>query len=605
MIGRYWVGCIAIVAGLWLGAPSAAQAGSLVDLGYPDGLTLNGPNAAKTVYFPLGANANGATLTLRFVASGALSPHSSLTVLANGVPLTTVLDSAAAGPVTLTIPPRFTKGQFLQLGFVADQSVDDQDVCYDNNNPAVWTEIDPATQVQPNYDGAQGVGAVWQSLGAPLTIAMPAKPMAGDIETALVLSTALVERGIAPFLGGAADNASIVINPAASSLSVIKSAQGAMQLQVPNAQAARALVAMAPALRVLPVSAATAALAPAPAPGDTAVSFGRLGLEPGVMSVTREADMALPLPFAAIPAGRHAHGLVLYGHGDAVPPGETEVVSVEVGGNVVWSEAFQGAISLDGQHVELPEKFIESGAPVNLHIVRINEDQRCGKFAPLKFSLQDNSALLLSPENAAPRRFAAFNVLAGGTVPVLTDLPPASLLPAVPLLAELLGAAHANPVAITMGGTGNAPQVPFILVSHQAGAVVSVAPLPQPTGSITLPLPNQDATGVLPEVGQFSVLQLVSSGVGASAVPGLWLSPGPAASLAQAALPGDGNVALYDGSSGPATFVTLLHDAVFTTQPTSLTDTLLRHWNAELLAVAWLLLTVLVVIIFVRRRSVK
>ncbi len=589
----------------WILFPTLAQAGTLDDLGYTTGLTLNGPDAAKTVYFPLGEGAQGAVLTIRFSASGALTPHSSLTVLVNGVPLATLPDSAAAAPVMLNIPAQFTKGAFLQVSFAADQSVDDQDVCYDNDNPAVWTLIDATTSLQPNFTAAQGVGAVWQGLGAPLTIALPDKPSTGDIETALVLSTALVERGIAPYIGGTPDSASIVINPAVTGLSVSKSGQGTVQLQVPNAAAARALITLAPALRAVTVSSATSSLVLNAKPDATTLTFGDLGFEPGVISVKQDAMMALPLPFAAIPAGSHAQGLILYGRGSAVPQGETEIVSVEVGGNVVWSAAFQNEVDLDGQRVNLPEKFVASGAPVSLHIVRIKRNEACGKYAPLTFSLQDNSALVLGNGNPAPQRFAGFNVLAGGTVPVLTDLPPANLRAAIPLVAELLGAAHANPIAVTLGGTAKSPQVPFILISHQAANVVSVAPIPQPTGNITLPLPDQEASAVLPEAANFSVLQLVSSGSDDARVPGLWLSPGPASSLAQAALPGDGNVALYDGSSAPATFVTLLHSAVFVTQPTTLAQTILRHWNAELLAAAWLILTVLAVIIFVRRRRIK
>ena len=81
---------LSVVAGLWLTACVAAQANNLVDLGYANGLVLRGPGASESVYFPLPANTQGATLNLSFTASAALNPNASLTVLADGVPLATV-----------------------------------------------------------------------------------------------------------------------------------------------------------------------------------------------------------------------------------------------------------------------------------------------------------------------------------------------------------------------------------------------------------------------------------------------------------------------------------------------------------------------------------
>src|ERR1700723_538328 len=173
-----------------------AHATTLTDLGYPNGLTLSGQSPSQTIYFPLPVASNGATLNLRYAPSAALDPHSSVTIAVNGVPIDTIVDSAASGVVPVAIPARFTRNQFLQISFTATQlsSVDRE--CYDNNDPQIWTQIDTATTLEPNTVSPQGVGAVWRGLGVPLTIALPANPTTGDIQTALILSTSLVERGI-------------------------------------------------------------------------------------------------------------------------------------------------------------------------------------------------------------------------------------------------------------------------------------------------------------------------------------------------------------------------------------------------------------------------
>ena len=603
---RSFIQRLSVVAGLWLTACVAAQANNLVDLGYANGLVLRGPGASESVYFPLPANTQGATLNLSFTASAALNPNASLTVLADGVPLATVPDNTANGTVQISVPARFTQGAFLQLSFAADQTIGDAAHCYDSDTVADWVAVQPNTALVPNAPGPQGVGDLWRNAATPLTIALPAKPGLPDVQTALILSTALVERGIAPFFTNDPAKASILIDPAAQALAAATQPDGkAPQIVVPNANAARALVAASPALRTRAQSLASAVLQPAAAGTPGALSFGALGLGPMTVSVLRDTRLDLPIPLSAVPANRHAASIVLYGRGMALPPGQSEIVSLELGGNVVWSRAFTGAVALNCATIPLPQPLLASGAKLQLHFVRLGQVSSCEHFMPLDFTLDDSSKLVLADGPAAPIRFAGFTAAGSGQVPVLTDLPPESLPPALPLLAELLGAAGANPLAVTVSGTESAPSSPFILVSHEAGQVVSIAPLPKTTGPLVLPLPNQQASVTLPDQGSDSLLQLVSAGKGPDYVPGLWLSPGSPASLAQAALPGDGNVALYDGTSAPATFLTALHDAVMLTPQTSLWGKLLSNWNIELLGACWLILLVLLVIMVARRRRGK
>lgn len=589
--------------GIWLAVAWAAQANTLVDLGYANGLVLRGQGASQSVYFPLPANAQGATLNLSFTASAALNPNASLTVLADGVPLATVPENTANGTAQISVPARFTQGAFLQLSFAADQTVGDASHCNNSDTVADWVAVQPTTALVPNAPEPQGVGDLWRNAATPLTIALPAKPGLPDVQTALILSTALVERGIAPFFTNDPTKASILIDPAAQALAAATRPEGqAPQIVVPSANAARALVAASPALRTRAQSQASAVLQPAAAGTQGALSFGVLGVGPMTVAVLRDTRLDLPLPLFALPANRHAASIVLYGRGMALPPGQSEIVSLEIGGDVVWSRAFTGTVALNGATIPLPQPLLASGAKVQLHFVRLGQTSSCEQFISLNFTLDDGTKLVLADGAAAPIRFAGFTVAGAGSVPVLTDLPPESLQAALPLLSELLGAAGANPLAVTVSSTKSAPGRPFILVSHQAGQIVSIAPLPKTQGPLVLPLPNQQASVTMPDLGGDSLLQLVSSGKGPDYVPGLWLSPGSPASLIKAALPGDGNVALYDGTSAPATFLTALHDAVMPTPQKSLWGKILSNWNIELLGACWLILLVLLVIMVTRRR---
>ncbi|MGE4482745.1 cellulose biosynthesis cyclic di-GMP-binding regulatory protein BcsB [Acidocella sp.] len=579
---------------LWLGAALAAQANDLVDLGYANGLVLRGTGATQSVYFPLPVNSQGATLALSFTASAALNQTSSITVMAGNVPLATVPDTAAS-PIQIQVPPRFTQGAFLQLSFVTDHAR-----CYDTT--ADWVVVQPETSLTPKAPNPLGVGDLWRNATTPLTIAVPATPTLADIQTALILSTALVERGIAPYFTSDTAQANILIDPSAKALATAQPDGQPSRIVVPDAAAARALVAAAPALRDQAQSHAHATLEPAATRAARGVSFGALGLGPMNIAVRHDARMDLDLPFSALPANRHATAITLYGHGMSLPPGQSEIISLELGGNVVWSRAFTGTVALNGVKVPLPQPLLDSGAKVQLHAIRLGQVDACETFTPLTFTLDDSTRLTLSDGPPSPIRFAGFNTAGRGPVPVLTDLPPASLPPALPLLAELLGAAGANPLAVTVSGTQTPPTRPFILVSHQATPVVSIAPIPQTKGPLVLPLPNQQTSVTLPDHGDDSLLQLVSAGKGPAYVPGLWLNPGSPASLAQAALPGDGNVALYDGANSPATFLTTLHDTVLPAQQTDIWAILLDNWNIELLGALWLILLVLLVVLVVRRR---
>ncbi len=599
----------ALLLGCLFTASSPARASTVADLGYRTGLSLQGPGASSTVYFPLPPGSQGARLALSFTASAALDPHSSLTILAQDVPLASLPVATAGQTVAIDIPPQLTRDPFLKLTFIADQTIGSDKLCYDNDVPSAWLHIAPATALSASSSNTAGVGAFWQLLGTPLTIALPAKPSRDDVETALVLATALVERGVTPFINSD-PNATIRIDPTQKLLALGQApgqavggapggaADGARQLLVPGAAAARALVNASAALTTLGATAATAAFMPQPAPGSDHVAFGDAGIAPTTVAVTSRASLAIPLSLAQLPPGRHITSLELNGVGTPLPPGESEIATLFVGDDVIWGRAFRTAPVLDHVTVALPQRLLADGAPVSLQLTRISGGNPCERFRPLAFTLTDASAFVLTDGDLAPQRFDGFSPAGDGPVPLLTDLPPARLIPAIPLLAQLLGNANVSPAAVTLAALA-VPNRPFLLISGHAAADVSVAPIVDPSAPVTLTLPNQDASVTLPEASRFSILQLVAT---RSGIPGLWLAPGPPSSLADAALPGDGNVAFYNGTTAPATFDTNLHAVVYNAAPLSPLAEVLASWKIVLFAVFWLLVTVLVVLGVVRRR---
>ncbi len=587
---------IPLLAGLPL-APSPARAGTIADLGYRTGLSLQGPGAASTVYFPLPPGSTGARLTLDFTASAALDPHSSITILAEDVPLASLPVARAGQLVELAIPAQLTRDPFLKLSFIADQTIADDKLCYDNDVPSAWLHIAPDTALAATTASTPGIGAFWQLLGTPLTIALPSAPSAGDVETALILTTALVERGVTPFINTDA-HATIRIDPTQKAMALGVTAAGTQQLVVPNAGAARALVNADAALTTLAATTATASFTPPPAPATGRIAFGDAGIAPATVAVTSQASLSIPLSLARLPPGQHITSLELNGIGTPLPPGESEIAAVFVGDDVIWGRAFRTTPVLDHVTIALPQRLLADGAPVSLQLTRINGGNPCKRYRPLPFTLTDASAFILADGNPAPERFDGFSPAGNGPLPILTDLPPARLIPAIPLLAQLLGSAHASPSAITLSALAT-PDRPFLLISNHAAPAVSVAPIVNPAAPVTLVLPNQDTTVTLPEAGQFSILQLVATKAG---IPGLWLAPGPPTSLADAALPGDGNVAFYNGTTAPATFDTNLHKVTYNATPLSPLAEILASWKIALFAAFWLLITVLVVLGVVRRR---
>lgn len=595
---------------------SPACAASLSDLGFPDGVTLQGRSARASVYVPIPPGAPGGRLVLNFAASTAIGAQSAVTVEIDRMPVATVPVGAAGTPVSIGLPAAVLRDlgrkDYAKLTFVADIENAGTDRCWRSGRAADWIRIAPTTALVPT-GGKSGIGAAWRDLAVPVTITLPDKPTLAQADSALILSTALVERGITPFIteSSTTPDASIRIAQTRSGAGdggarLTTGPGGKPQIVVSSAAAARALV-LADRLVSARLASSLTAQPNGPRKGaGRSASFAAIGIASSMTTVVGSADIPIPLATARLPVRRHVSAIVLNARGAALPPGEAEAVTLMVGNEVVWSRAFRAAPVLDHVRVGLPTRLLAGGAQVTLRLTRLNVHDACARPQPLPFTLKDSSRLILAPGIMKPTTFAGFSPAGGGTVPVLTDLAPQAIGPSLPLVAQLLGKDDVDPVSVRLGKADVAPARPFVLIAHVPGTMVANAPLLHPhasgAGPVTLELPNRSASLKIPDVSADSVLQLVQTSAG---MPGLWLDPGPRASLAQAVLPGSGNIAFYTGASAPATFDTVVDRADEARSGMGSVESLVAAWRTQVFIALWLIIALLMVLIVTRRRRRK
>lgn len=612
---------VGIVVCITVAAPGAAAA-SLRDLGFPHGLVLRVQSPQDSVYVPVPPDASGGRLTLDFAASAATGPQTMLTVEVDGTPVATEPVSAAGSPVSIRLPEavgsEIGRWDFVKLTFISDFEAGTPAHCARADMAAHWIRIAPMTALAP-IGGRTGVGAAWRNLSAPVTIALPGTPTLADIGSALILSTALVERGITPFITqtNKARTASIRIasgkqndgsaKGGGQSASLTTAPNGRSQIVVSSQAAARALVLAARlvAARDKTTIAADHVSAHSSSKRAGSISLGALGIASDTVAVGRSAAIPLPLGKAGLPFNRHVVAVVLNGRGAALAPGAAEAATLMVGNHVVWSRAFRGAPVLDHVKVDLPTRLLEAGAQLRLKLTRLGTTRVCRRHAARPFTLENSSRFILASGPKAPTKFAGFSP-AAGAMPVLTDLSPVKLGPTLPLVAQLLANKGVSPTSIEMRKADATPTHPFLLIARSPGSIVATAPLPQPRadehGAVSLKLPNQSSSLTIPGAASDSILQLVSTSSGTA---GLWLSPGPKSSLTQAVLPGDGNIAFYTGVGTPATFDTVLHRADEASSASASVAGWFAAWRTEIFVVIWLVIALILVVVVTRRRSGK
>jgi hypothetical protein len=591
----------AAVAGVALLLAQRAGAATLGDLGFSGGIALAGPGASAEVFFPMPAGATAANLVLDLAASPALDRYSSLTVFAGGTPIATIPSTDAARQVTVPIPPSLARGGYLPIRLAADQALRRGDPCFDNNVASVWTRIGADSHLDVTAPLERGVGRYWAALGGQVAIGLPATPTPADLETATILATALTARGAAPVMAAPGAPAAIVIAPATDGATLRVDGTPAA-LRVANPAAARALVGAPRLMAATPAATASGEALPAASPSaPDSVSFTEMGIEPATLSVLGATTFHFTLPFSRLPADTHPTALTLFGAGSVVPPGQTLIATVSAGKQLVWSQAFRGAVALDGASIPIPATALHNNMPVTVELVRGGTPGGCGGVDTLSFQLRGTSRVTLARGYAALRDLPGFAVPFGK--PALVRIDPASMPmagAAIPLLARLLVDAGASPAAVTIA-TGNvALDTPFIDLGAKADAAFAdSAPARPDLSRVVIARP---ADGVRVELDGAQALTVVQTVTTTGGIPGLWISPGDAASFANPQPLSTGNVAVLGAARDPVLFDTLSPVVVVEQQQVTNLNELLAKWRIEIFVALWAVVTLLIVAIAVRLR---
>ncbi len=589
----------AAVLTLLLITPAAAA--TLRDLGFTDGISLHGPGAAVQLFFPMPEGATAVKLMLDLRSSPVLDRYSSLTVAAGGVPIATIPASAAGHEVSVTIPPGLARGGYLPLRLTADQALRRGEPCFDNNVASVWTRIGGGSRLDVTAPPAQGVGRYWAELAGQVAIALPAAPTPADIETATILATALTARGADPVMAPA--GASVAITVASDAAGATLRMHGAQPtLEVASPAAARALVAASPLFAdAHDVTAKGQELAAPASAMPASVSLAQMGLHPATLSVAGATTTHFDLPFSRLPADTHPTHLTLFGSGSAVPAGQTLIATVSAGRQIVWSRAFRGAVALDGVRIPLPTAELRNMMPISVELVRGGAGAACDGNDTLSFQLRDTSRIALATGYAAVRDLAGFTMPFGK--PALVRIDPAAMTiapAAVPLLARLLVDAGASPAAVRIATGKTGLDAPFIDLSAKADAAFAAsAPARPDLSRVVLARPQAGVRVVLDGAAALTVVQTVRTAAG---VPGIWISPGSARSMANPQPLSAGNVAVLGVAREPVVFNTLSPLVVVEQRRVTRFSDLLARWRIEIFVAIWAIVTLLIVAVVVRLR---
>jgi hypothetical protein len=590
---------------------------TLAEIGFPNGLTLRGPHAETEVYFPLPNNASEANLSVDVTPSAAIDQLSSVTVIVNDEPLATINTRDGTRVVNVPVPARLADGDFVRVRFAADQALRRDEQCFDNDNPAVWTHVGPGTALTAAGGRDLGVGGLWRGLGGEVLIAMPGDPSLADLQTGLILATAITNRGGKPVVVSSDDaRAQIRVARAAVPLSAewrselvantpLAAAQAPRgRIVVSDPAAARGLVAAGAVLRgadsgSLLGEARQGLLLSAP----DSISFTEMGVSAATLSVYSTAFVNFEIPFNRLPAGRRPVAIQLFGRGAAPPFEEAMVITLSVGSRLLWSQTYRGAVDLDGIRVNLPEDLVRHHMLVTLRVVRVGSRHACGSDDALMFELRGSTRFLLADGGPNPPNFAAFSMAGDKPALVRFDTNTAVGAAAIPLVARLLSDAGTRAAAIDVGGNGTALDRPFIVVAEAPPLeIAGNVPARPDLGRVVLERPAEGTRVVLTGASRLTVVQLTA----AAGYAGLWVSPGGRATLARPAPLSSGDVAVFDGAGAqPVSFETRTAGAVVERPGTSVADSLLSRWRSELFVVAWIAVTLFTILIILRLRRMR
>ncbi len=589
----------------------------LADLGFPDGVALEGLGTARELFFPLprGADITGATLALRLESRAIFEGRRGLEVVANGRSLLARPLPAGGGAVAVDLPltpEDLARGNgFLRVTLKLVGALT-EDRCLDQRLAGERLDVLPGTGLTLAWRGAEGlpVGEMLRLLPHDVTVVTPAGPLQpGEAAAALAAAHALAGTGrrvafaAAPPATRGADGTwirglvTIQRGGEGARIAVVEAA-GAPALAIAGAESEAAARLLGTAWREAAIGREVAVQAAAPVPRGRAVPLAALRGDLAAQDVVERGSWTLDFSLRDLPAGTRPTGLSL--DLAAAQDGRGERPSAVA----LLNEAIIASASLGGEtparlRASIPDGLVGLDNRLRVIVQRRPSGGDCAQLpVGLPAQILPSSTLLLADTAAAPADFHDLSPRFREAVRLLLPAAP-SAGDLAPLLSVLRGQVAPGAAISVAVGLGEAPTGPFIALAGEAPGWLRPTPLRFDRGRVTLADREGrtlfDITGGGPGVAA----QLVATSGG---TPGLWLRPAAGGLGVPEVLSLDrGDVAIAD-ARGIAFAWASGRDALVRIAYPDQTDVLalLARWRPWLIAGAWLAVTALLVGVFAR-----
>jgi hypothetical protein len=183
--------------------PTRTIVRSLARLGFANGLSLEGPNAERTVAFrvPALAHLDSARLSLRIRFPRPAVPQSNIQVFVNGtrraVALRSQADSAGALSLEVPLPRTINPGDFATVAFRSSVT-STPDRCLDDRLALSFVEIDSSSSLSYSFapSAIATIRQAWAVMPDTVTIALPSRQLTADeFRAAMTIANAATNEG--------------------------------------------------------------------------------------------------------------------------------------------------------------------------------------------------------------------------------------------------------------------------------------------------------------------------------------------------------------------------------------------------------------------------
>lgn len=569
---------------------------TLKELGFRDGLTFRSMSQAQTLYFPVGAPAAvaGMSLALPYRTASAFEARRSLEAWVGDRPVATVALPREATSSVITVPVSVAD---VKNGFLAVTlkyaGVATEDRCVDERAAGDYVTFaaDDGLRLSLVPGALNTVQAVAAFAPPDLRVVLPQRA-ATAAEVAAALSLAAGARGTLSFTGAPAAGAgwsqtTVAIGQGQAPLAVT-AAPGGPGVTLGGTDPAAGAKIFTSGWSALARTPAAAGKIDGPAARNDRMTLRTLGAAPQTQDVVGRADWPTAFSLKQLPAGMEPQAVDLKVVVPPDPSGES-IVTASLNGQVIANAraSWPGTTDLSAS---LPKGLATLDNNLIVSVIRQPRGGDC-KFAPQGYPAQlvGSSAVLLGKISGAAGDFNALTSrFAAGVTVRLPAADPASLaanLPLAALAVQRLVPAGA-PIKVVFG-----PEPldgPFISIGTDAPAGAK-PPVKFDAGAVKLTTAEGREVFSLGQLGALTTAQVVQNGK----TSGLWLRPGPQAPTPSSLELDRGDVAFVDAQGVTMAFSSTRDDLIDVSYPEQLSmlGWLSQHRVWIILGV-WLLATI-------------